>query len=100
MCYHLKTHFGGTEAVIDDNCGISKFYLIADTLADGLNVKFVKQVGDSDTLDWDFKYKDHFLTLHYNTFNGVSILPHNTKTIAKENKAVREVAKFLVMNAY
>lgn len=102
MCYNLKTDFGGTEAVIDDNCGVSKFYSIADTLKDGLNVKFINQVDDTETLDWDFRYKDHFLTLHYNTFNGVSILPHNnnTKVMVKENKAVREVAKFLERNAY
>jgi hypothetical protein len=100
MCYHLKTDFGGTEAVIDDNCGVSKFYSIADTLADELNVIFITQVGDTETLDWEFRYKDHFLTLHYNIFNGVSILPHNTKVMAKENKAVREVAKFLERNAY
>ena len=74
MCYHLKTNFGGTEAVIDDNCGISKFYSIAGTLADDLKVKFINQVDDADTLDWDFKYKRNFY-LHYNIFNGVSILP-------------------------
>jgi hypothetical protein len=100
MCYHLKTNFGGTEAVIDDNCGVSKFYSIADILTDGLKVKFINQVDDADTLDWDFRYKKHFLTLHYSIFNGVSILPHNTKGIAKENKAVIEVAKFLEKNAY
>jgi hypothetical protein len=100
MCYHLKTNFGGTEAVIDDNCGISKFYSIADTLAEGLNVKFINQVDDAETLDWDFRYKNHLLTLHYNIFNGVSILPRNTKGMAKENKAVCEVAKFLERNAY
>jgi hypothetical protein len=100
MCYNLKTDFGGTEAVIDDNCGVSKFYSIADTLKDGLNVKFINQVDGTETLDWDFRYKDHFLTLHYNTFNGVSILPHNTKVMAEENKAVGEVAKFLERNAY
>jgi hypothetical protein len=100
MCYHLKTNCGDTEAVIDDNCGVSIFYSIADTLREGLNVKFINQVDDTETLDWDFKYKDHFLTLHYTTFNGVSILPHNTKVMAKENKAVREVAKFLARNAY
>lgn len=100
MCYHLKTNFGGTEAVIDDNCGVSKFYSIADTLTDGLNVKFINQIDDADTLDWDFRYKNHFLTLHYNIFNGVSILPHNTKGIAKDNKAVLEVAKFLERNAF
>ena len=100
MCYHLKTNFGGTEAVIDDNCGVSKFYSIADTLTDGLNVKFINQIDDADTLDWDFRYKNNFLTLHYNIFNGVSILPHNTKGIAKGNRAVREVAKFLERNAF
>jgi hypothetical protein len=100
MCYNLKTNFGGTEAVIDDNCGVSKFYSIANTLKDGLNVKFINQVDDSETLNWDFRYKDHFLTLHYTTFNGVSILPHVAKVMAKENKAVREVARFLERNAY
>ena len=100
MCYHLKTNFGGTEAVIDDNCGISKFYSIADTLEDGLNVRFINQVDDSETLDWDFRYRNHCLTLHYNIFNGVSILPHNAKAMAKPNKAVCEVAKFLERNAY
>ena len=29
MCYELKTNNGCSEAVIDDNCGISKFYAIA-----------------------------------------------------------------------
>ena len=100
MCYHLKTEYGGTEAVIDDNCGISKFYLIADTLAKKLNVTFLNQVDDAETLDWDFQYKNHFLTLHYNIFNGVSILPHSTKAMEKENKAVLEVASFLEKMAY
>ena len=100
MCYHLKTNYGGTEAVIDDNCGVSKFYSIADILSDRLHVKFINQVDDAETLDWDFKYKKHFLTLHYNIFNGVSILPHRTKVMSKENKAVREVAKFLEKNIY
>lgn len=86
--------------MIDDNCGVSKFYSIADILSDRLHVKFINQVDDAETLDWDFKYKNHFLTLHYNIFNGVSILPHSTKAMAKENRAVREVAKFLERNAF
>ena len=100
MCYHLKTKSGGTEAVIDDNCGISKFYLIADTLAGELNVTFLNQVDDADTLDWDFKYKNHFLTLHYNIFNGVSILPQGSDGTEKGNNAVIEVARFLERMAY
>ncbi len=100
MCYHLKTIYGGTEAVIDDNCGISKFYSIAGTLADELKVKFINQIDDADTLDWDFKYKKSFLTLHYNIFNGVSILPQRINGAKKVNKAVEEVALFLERNAY
>jgi hypothetical protein len=100
MCYHLKTIYGGTEAVIDDNCGISKFYSIASTLADDLKVKFINQVDDADTLDWDFKYKKSFLTLHYNIFNGVSILPQRINGVKKVNKVVEEVASFLERNAY
>ncbi|RYF85087.1 MAG: hypothetical protein EOO03_13830 [Chitinophagaceae bacterium] len=100
MCYSLKTNFGGTEAVIDDNCGISKFYAIANALSDHLQIKFLNQVDDADTLDWDFKYKNQFLTLHYNIFNGVSIYPQMQKSLKKENKAVMEVAHFLESRAY
>lgn len=100
MCYALKTQSGATEAVIDDNCGISKFYAIANTLAEHLQVQFMNQVDDADTLDWDFKYKDQFLTLHYNIFNGVSIFPQRLKSKPQENQLVMEVANFLEKQAY
>ena len=100
MCYELKTKFGGTEAVIDDNCGITKFYAIANTLAEHLQVQFMNQVDDAETLDWDFKYKDQFLTLHYNIFNVVSIFPQQIKSVPKDNKAVMEVAHFLEQQAF
>ena len=100
MNYHLTTKYGGTEAVIDDNCGISKFYLIADALTHQLNVTFLNQVDDTETLDWDFQYKNRFLTLHYNIFNGVSILPHTIKDRQKGDEAVLEVAQFLKKLAY
>lgn len=100
MCYELKTKFGATEAVIDDNCGITKFYAIANTLAEHLQVQFMNQVDDAETLDWDFKYKEQFLTLHYNIFNGVSIYPQQIKSVQKDNNAVREVAHFLEQQAF
>jgi hypothetical protein len=100
MCYELKTKFGATEAVIDDNCGITKFYAIANTLAEHLQIQFMNQVDDAETLDWDFKYKDQFLTLHYNIFNGVSIFPQQIKSVQKDNTAVREVAHFLEQQAF
>jgi hypothetical protein len=100
MCYHLKTKTGATEAVIDDNCGISKFYSIAATLSDDLKIQFVNKVDDADSLKWDFKYKKNFLSLHYNIFNGVSILPAGMIVKSKANEAVEEVAAFLVKRAY
>ena len=100
MCYELKTNFGGTEAVIDDNCGVSKFYAIANTLTQQLHVEFLNQVDDADSLDWDFKYKEQFLTLHYNIFNGVSIFPQQVKPVHKSNHAVMEVAHFLEQQVY
>lgn len=100
MSYQLKTKTGGTEAVIDDNCGISKFYAIAHTLAEQLQVIFLNQVDDSETLDWDFKYKGQFLTLHYNIFEGVSIFPQQIKSAKIESTAVLEVAHFLERQAF
>jgi hypothetical protein len=100
MCYQIKTKNGGTEAVIDDNCGISKFYAIANILADDLQVKFLNQVDDAESLDWDFKYRGQFLTLHYNIFNGVSIYPQRLKNVAKDNNAVLEVALFLEKRSF
>lgn len=100
MCYHLKTPNGGTEAVIDDNCGISKFYSIAGTLSDEFKVRFINQVDDADVLSWDFKYKKHFLTLQYSIFNGVSILPQPVKKGSGADDAVKEIAQLLVSRAY
>ena len=100
MCYELKTRSGATEAVIDDNCGISKFYAIADTLSTELKIDFLNQVDDTDSLDWDFKYKNQVLTLHYNVFNGVSVFPQHVKSILLENNAVLEIAHFLERRAY
>jgi len=100
MSYQLKTKSGGTQAVIDDNCGISKFYAIAHTLSEDLHVIFLNQVDDSESLDWDFKFKGHLLTLHYNIFEGVSIFPQQLSTVKKDNAAVMEVAHYLERHAF
>jgi len=100
MCYHFTTPYGGTEAVIDDNCGISKFYCIAGTLTEELKIRFINQIDDADILSWDFKYKKHLLTLQYSIFNGVSILPQPVKNAASADSAVREIAQLLVSKAY
>lgn len=95
MCYHLTTNAGNTEAVIDDNCGVTKFYAIAQTLAADLQIKFLNQVDDSETLNWDFHYQNQLLTLHYNIYNGVSVFPLHIKSMQQENNAVLAIAQFL-----
>jgi hypothetical protein len=100
MGYELKTNNGCSEAVIDDNCGISKFYAIANTLAKDLKVNFLNQIDDTEILDWDFQYRGQFLTLHYSMFNGVSILPQQKKNLSKNRNVVMEVAHFLEHRVY
>ncbi len=96
MSYQLTSPLGTIEAVIDDNCGIKKFYSIANMLARELKVKFFHKNDESDSIDWQFKYKGHPLTLHYNIYNGISILPQTRK----DNQAVNEVAHYLESKAY
>ncbi len=101
MCYQLKTQNGGTEAVIDDNCGITKFYAIADTLSRELKVQFQSDKKETvETMDWHFNYQGELLTLHYNIFNGVSIFSETNKNKSHESEVVMELAHFLEQKVY
>lgn len=96
MSYQLQSKMGALEAVIDDNCGLKKFYSIANMLAKELKIKFFAKEDNSATVDWHFKYKGSPLTLHYNIYNGVSIYPKESKY----NKVVSELAGFLRSKAF
>lgn len=74
------------ETIIDDNCGISKFYAIATALCDDLHVVFLNQTDNGETLDWDFHYKKNCLTLHFDVYGGVSIVlnDYDQHALAKE----------------
>jgi hypothetical protein len=96
MSYRLTTATGSIEAVIDDNCGMKKFFNIANTLAKELKIKFTNKEDNSDTIDWFFNYKGHPLSLHYNIYNGVSICT----TDRKDNEVVNELATMLEKRAY
>ena len=96
MSLTLRTDFGCTEAVIDDDCGLKRFYEVADILSDDLDIKFLAKLDDFDSLVWDFNYKGHTLTLHYNIYTGISIYPRKFREAPrKDNDAVVEVAKYL-----
>src|SRR5690606_423128 len=83
-------------AIIDDDCGLKKFYEVADILSDDLEISFTNKEDDFDTLTWDFAYRNHILTLHYNIYTGISIYPRKFRGAPrKDNEAVVEIAKFL-----
>jgi hypothetical protein len=88
MSYQLTSARGTIEAVIDDNCGLNKFYSIANSLTKDCKVNFLEKNSEQGSVDWIFEYNGHKLKLHYNIYNGVSIC-----TVSKvDNEAVAELA--------
>jgi hypothetical protein len=100
MSYELQTGAGATEAVIDDNCSMSKFYAIADKMTEDLRIKFENQTDNADSLYWDFRYKGQDLTLRYDMFNGVSICPQEEESSPKKNNVIRSIAFFLEHSSF
>jgi hypothetical protein len=96
MSYQLTNSTGTVEAVIDDNCGMKKFYSVADMLAKELNVKFTGKHDNFDSTDWEFRYKGRSLRLHYNIYNGVSICT----LVSSDNDVVTELASLLEKRFY
>ncbi len=96
MSLTLRTALGCTEAVIDDDGGLNRFYQIADILSDQFQVNFVNKEDDFDAINWDFSFGKHLLTLCYSIYNGISLFPTKTKDArSRDNKAVIELANVL-----
>lgn len=101
MSLTLRTSMGCTEAVLADDGGLKRFYQIADILSEDLRVNFNNKEDDFDTIDWEFRFKGHNLTLHYNIYNGISLFPTKTRdALNKDNKAVVEVANMIEMKLF
>jgi hypothetical protein len=96
MSLTLRTNLGCTEAVIDGDGGLKRFYQIADILSDELHVSFLNKEDDFDTISWNFQLDHYLLTLHYSIYNGISMFPTRTKDARRrENNAVVELANVL-----
>ena len=96
MSLTLRTTLGFTEAVIDDDGGLKRFYQVARILNEDFQVSFTNKEDDFDSINWDFSYHKHPLTLHYSIYNGISIFPTKTKDAERrDNKAVVELANSL-----
>lgn len=92
----LRTALGCTEAVLDDDGNLQRFYQIADILREDLQVHFTRKEDDFDAINWDFSFGKHLLTLCYSIYNGVSLLPTKmAEARERENKAVVELASVL-----
>lgn len=95
---YLLLNATNAEVIIDDNCGISKFYKVANLLQNDLQISFLNQVDDVELLNWDFSYKKKFLTLHFDVYGGVSIQESiNNK---KGNLVSRELGDFIHSKVY
>lgn len=96
MSLTLRTTLGCTEAVIADGGGLKQFYHVANILSQDFDVNFSHKEDDFDTIDWEFRFKGHNITLHYSIYNGVSLFPTKTKdALSKDNKAVVDLAGVL-----
>ena len=96
MSLTLRTTFGCTEAVIDEDISLHRFYQIAHILSNDLDVIFLQKEDDFDTISWNFNFHHHLLTLHYSIYNGISIFPTRTADAKRrENRAVEELSNVL-----
>ena len=69
---------------------------MANVLSQDFKVKFSNKEDDFDTINWEFRFKGHHMTLHYNIYNGISLFPTKTRdAVNKDNKAVVELAGVL-----
>jgi len=93
MSLTLRNALGCTEAVIDDDGGLKRFYQIAAILSEELSLDFNSKEDDFDSIDWDFQYRGFPLRLHYNIYTGVSLFPAQTRdALKKANQAVVDLA--------
>ncbi|WP_121352696.1 hypothetical protein [Flavisolibacter nicotianae] len=96
MSLTLRTTLGYTEAVIDGDGGLKRFYQIASVLSDELNAAFTNKEDDFDAISWAFHLNQYNLTLQYSIYNGISLFPTKaTDARKRENEAVVQLANVL-----
>ena len=96
MSLTLRTSLGFTEAVIDGDGGLKRFYQIASILSDELNVAFTSKEDDFDAINWAFQLNQYLLTLQYSIYNGISLFPTKMGDARKrDNEAVVQLANVL-----
>lgn len=96
MSLTLRTTLGCTEAVLDSDGGLKRFYQIATVLSDDLDVVFTNKEDDFDAISWAFQLNHYNLTLQYSIYNGISLFPTKMSEARKrDNEAVVQLANVL-----
>ncbi len=96
MSLTLRTELGRTEAVIDDEGNLRRFYQIAGILTDQFQVTFTGKEDDFDSINWNFSFGKYRLTLQYSIYSGITLFPTREQAAhKKENNAVVELASVL-----
>lgn len=92
MSVTLRSNLGSTEAVLADDGTLNLFYHIADIVSNDLKVRFLNKEDEFDSLNWNFRYKGQQFALHYNIYNGISIVPAPAKDAVRNHKVLTEMA--------
>lgn len=79
-------HNTSVSTVIDENGSLQKFYLLTNKLSKTRFVRFTNKLDEADSIEWHFKYRGHPLTLQYDIYNGVTLMPQSSKDIPAANK--------------
>lgn len=96
MSLTLRTTLGYTEAVIDGDGNLKRFYQIASVLSDDLQVQFTNKEDDFDAISWAFRMSQYHLTIQYSIYNGISLFPSKMGEARKrDNEAVVQLANVL-----
>jgi hypothetical protein len=96
MSLTLRTTLGFTEAVIDADGNLKRFYQIASILTDDLSLSFTTKEDDFDAINWAFYLNHYNLTLQYSIYNGITLFPTKMEEARKrENEAVVHLANVL-----
>lgn len=96
MSLTLRTTLGFTEAVLDGDGSLKRFYQIASILSDDLSISFTNKEDEFDAINWDFRMDRYQLTLQYSIYNGILLFPTKTLDARKrDNEAVVQLANVL-----
>ena len=84
----MKMNTLNTTTIIDDSASLQQFYLLTNELSRNRRVRFTGKLDDADNIEWQFKYRGHPLSLHYNIYSGVSLTTQSERDAKAANELV------------